>query len=146
MLLESAVTWGWSSEIGLFDDGTAEGSLAQKMQKDLVDKIPVVASECINFRQPIQHMIAEKNFTFSNDLFHHCLFDNKNICRLLDVGHDFDATDHEWNTLLLLVTKMIAWWRCSKHTALLHWSRHTYKQETLMEKVWEKSRISFIEK
>ena len=90
------------------DDGTTEGSLAQKMQKELVDKFPVVSSQCIHFRQPIQHMIAEKNLTYNNHPVHQYLLHNSDICRLLDIGLDFDATDHQGNTLLLFVAKMVA--------------------------------------
>ena len=90
------------------DNGKTEGNLAQKMQKELVDKFPMVSSRCISFRQPIQHMIAEMNFTYTNNSIHNYLFFNRDICRLLDVGLDLDATDRDGNTLLLFVAKMVA--------------------------------------
>ena len=90
-------------------DGTTEEWQAKKMQKDLMDKIAVVKSECIDFKKPIQHFIAENMFTSTKDPIQHYLFYDRSTCgRLFGIAHDLDATDHDGNTLLLFIAKFMA--------------------------------------
>ena len=97
------------------DDGTTEECQAIKLQKDLIDKIPAVESQLISFRLPIQYIIAARNFTFAYHPVHHSFFSSGSICRLLDVPFDYDATDHDGDTLLLSIARIMATLSFPKH-------------------------------
>ena len=99
-----------------------KASVGKELLNEMIDKIPEVVSQPLNYKRPIQHIILDEYLSQAKRPGRRDMLNESKFVfyrPLVDHIQDIDALDHDGNTLLLVVASQIHEYSTSDYSPVL---------------------------